>query len=58
MDKFFIQQPQSILDIGCGFGITSNEFALRGNSVTGIEPTTNMIEIARQNGQPVHFISD
>ncbi|MBA9086238.1 SAM-dependent methyltransferase [Fontibacillus solani] len=58
IDKFFIQQLQSILDIGCGFGITSNEFALRGNSVTGIEPTTNMIEIARQNGQPVHFISD
>lgn len=58
IDKFFFQQSQSILDIGCGFGITSNEYALRGNIVTGIEPTTNMIEIAKQNGQLVNFICD
>ncbi|GIP44627.1 S-adenosylmethionine-dependent methyltransferase [Paenibacillus sp. J45TS6] len=58
IDKFFIEQPQSILDIGCGFGISSNEYALRGNDVTGIEPTMHMIEIAKQNSQSVNYICD
>jgi S-adenosylmethionine-dependent methyltransferase len=58
IDKFFIHQRQSVLDIGCGFGITSNEYARRGNDVTGLEPTRNMIEIAKQNGQSVNFICD
>ncbi|GIO36807.1 S-adenosylmethionine-dependent methyltransferase [Paenibacillus antibioticophila] len=58
IDKYFIEQSQSILDIGCGFGITSGEYAMRGNRVTGIEPTMEMISIARQNSEKASFICD
>lgn len=58
IDKFFIKSSQSILDVGCGFGITSNRYALRGNIVTGIEPTTNLIEIARQSGEAINYICE
>lgn len=51
----YLQEPnQSILDIGCGFGISSLEFARRGNKVKGIEPTNEMIEIAmKQKGEQI-----
>ncbi|GLI04161.1 S-adenosylmethionine-dependent methyltransferase [Paenibacillus tyrfis] len=49
IDRFLEEAGQSILDIGCGFGITSLEYARRGNQVTGIDPTPEMIEIAKQS---------
>lgn len=49
IDRFLEGAGQSILDIGCGFGITSSEYARRGNRVTGIDPTPEMIEIAKQS---------
>lgn len=58
IDQFFTLQEQSVLDIGCGFGITSNEYALRRNKVTGIDPTKDMIEIAKRNGQNINFLCD
>jgi 2-polyprenyl-3-methyl-5-hydroxy-6-metoxy-1,4-benzoquinol methylase len=40
---------QSILDIGCGSGIYSADFARRGAArVVGIDFSTNMLELARQ----------
>ncbi|WP_339243719.1 methyltransferase domain-containing protein [Paenibacillus sp. FSL R10-2796] len=43
------EEVQSILDIGCGFGITSREFAKKGYTVTGIDPTPEMIVIAQES---------
>lgn len=39
---------KSILDIGCGFGLSSLEYTRRGCEVTGIEPTIEMITIAQE----------
>lgn len=47
-NHFFTEQKQSILDIGCGFGITSHEFSKKGHIVTGIDPTAEMINIAQE----------
>lgn len=58
IDAFLTLQEQSILDIGCGFGITSNEYAGRGNRVTGIEPTQDMIEIAKGHGHQINYLCD
>ncbi len=49
IDRYFEASGHSILDVGCGFGITSSEYAGRGNRVTGIDPTPEMIEIAKQS---------
>ncbi|WP_163853184.1 methyltransferase domain-containing protein [Paenibacillus elgii] len=49
IDRFLEEAGQSILDIGCGFGITGSEYARKGNQVTGIDLTPEMIEIAKQS---------
>ncbi|NEN85260.1 methyltransferase domain-containing protein [Paenibacillus elgii] len=49
IDRFLEEAGQSILDIGCGFGITGSEYARRRNQVTGIDPTPEMIEFAKQS---------
>ena len=46
IEDYLQERNQTILDIGCGFGITSLEFARRGNKVKGIDPTYAMIEVA------------
>ncbi|WP_313641130.1 methyltransferase domain-containing protein [Paenibacillus sp.] len=48
-NHFTSEKKQTILDIGCGFGITSHEFAKRGYTVTGIDPTSEMIAIAQDS---------
>ena len=39
----------SLLDVGCGGGILAEEFAGRGLSVTGIDPSISSIETARRH---------
>lgn len=39
---------ESILDIGCGTGLLSHEFAMRGYKVIGIEPASEMLRQARR----------
>ncbi|ULO09845.1 methyltransferase domain-containing protein [Paenibacillus sp. 19GGS1-52] len=56
MDPYFTLQEQTVLDIGCGFGITSLEYAKRGNKVTGIDPTKDMIERAQCKGTEVTYL--
>jgi 2-polyprenyl-3-methyl-5-hydroxy-6-metoxy-1,4-benzoquinol methylase len=58
IDQFLTDDRQSILDIGCGFGISSNEYSRRGHTVTGVEPTQDMLEIAAKEGQDVRYIND
>ncbi|WP_157685405.1 methyltransferase domain-containing protein [Paenibacillus donghaensis] len=58
IDDFLTLTGQSLLDIGCGFGISSNEYSRRGNRVTGIEPTPEMLAIAEAGGEKVSYIKD
>lgn len=47
IDDHLSSHEISILDIGCGFGISSLEYTRRGCVVTGIEPTIEMATIAQ-----------
>lgn len=61
IEDYLEEANQRILDIGCGFGISSLEFARRGNRVQAIDPTREMIDIAiKQKGEAdldLEFIS-
>lgn len=37
---------QRILDLGCGTGLLCNAFAASGHQVTGVDPSSSMLEIA------------
>lgn len=54
----FMGEKESVLDIGCGFGITANEYARLGHKVTALEPTPEMIALARMEGPEVRYICD
>ena len=41
--------PPTLLDVGCGGGFLSEEFARAGFVVTGIDPAPETIEVARQH---------
>jgi SAM-dependent methyltransferase len=40
--------PKTILDIGCGQGICSNSIDLKGCKYTGVEPSTFLLDRAKQ----------
>ena len=40
-------QPQKVLDVGCGTGIFTDWFAGQGHQVTGLDPSPHMLNIAR-----------
>ena len=44
------QQGASLLDVGCGTGITSRLFQAAGCRVLGIDPDPRMAELAREGG--------
>lgn len=50
-DAFYLDlagaEPRAILDVGCGTGRLACLFAARGHSVTGVEPSAAMLDIAR-----------
>jgi len=50
--------PRAIIDIGCGTGLLADELARRGYDVTGIEPSSAMLEVARRRatGRTVHWV--
>ncbi|UQZ35390.1 hypothetical protein C2I18_18810 [Paenibacillus sp. PK3_47] len=58
IDQFLTGGKQKILDIGCGFGISSNEYNRKGHDVTGVEPAQEMLDIAVKDGQSVRYIND
>ena len=47
--KKFDREPQLLLDVACGTGGFSNEFALKGTQVIGIDMSEDMLSVARQN---------
>lgn len=56
-EKFVTKLPKGarVLDIGCGPGTFTQHFAAKGFSVTGIDLSTTMIEIARKKLPQVNF---
>lgn len=42
------EEPQSILDLGCGTGLLCDAYAARGHNVTGADPSLPMLEVARR----------
>lgn len=50
-----LTSKESLLDVGCGTGHFSRRFARRGLSVTGIDPDSNAIEFAKQQGGDITY---
>jgi SAM-dependent methyltransferase len=42
------QPPLNILDLGCGTGLLCNAYAAKGHQVTGVEPSSAMLDVAKQ----------
>jgi 2-polyprenyl-3-methyl-5-hydroxy-6-metoxy-1,4-benzoquinol methylase len=51
-------QPQNILDLGCGTGLLCHAYAAKGHSVTGVDPSPAMLEVARRkpNGGTIEWV--
>lgn len=51
-------RPQRILDLGCGTGLICNAYAGRGHRVTGADPASAMLEIARNSprGRDIEWV--
>lgn len=50
-----IESPGKVLDLGCGFGRHSIEFARRGFLATGIDPSPAMINAAERRATEAHI---
>jgi 2-polyprenyl-6-hydroxyphenyl methylase/3-demethylubiquinone-9 3-methyltransferase len=53
MDKNIQTDPGKItlLDVGCGGGLLAEEFAVRGYTVTGIDPSESSLQTAREHAE-------
>ena len=47
LDAEFGDRPCRVLDVGCGAGFLSNDLALRGRDVTGIDVAADALAVAR-----------
>jgi SAM-dependent methyltransferase len=45
--SLYSKQQMNILDLGCGTGLLACAFAEKGHSVTGVDPSMAMVDIAR-----------
>lgn len=50
VDALLAGGPRTVLDVGCGTGISSRLFMARGCAVVGLEPDPRMAEVARRRG--------
>jgi SAM-dependent methyltransferase len=50
VDRLVSGRPRTVLDVGCGTGIASRDFAARGLDVLGVEPDPRMAAVARRHG--------
>jgi ubiquinone/menaquinone biosynthesis C-methylase UbiE len=50
--------PQHVLDLGCGTGLLCDAYAALGHSVTGVDPTPAMLDVARQkpHGSAIEWV--
>ena len=60
LDTFLKTLPQGakILDVGCGTGHLTNEIKQKGYDVYGIEPSSEMLKIAKKNFPSIPLRSD
>lgn len=58
IDCYLTGEGQFILDIGCGFGISSKEYSGKGHRVTAVEPTPGMVAIAAKEASNVRYLGD
>jgi ubiquinone/menaquinone biosynthesis C-methylase UbiE len=42
-------RPQRVVDLGCGTGLSTHQWATHAHSVIGIDPSSDMLAYARQN---------
>jgi 2-polyprenyl-6-hydroxyphenyl methylase/3-demethylubiquinone-9 3-methyltransferase len=47
LDEAFGDRPCRVLDVGCGAGFLSNDIALRGREVTGVDLAADALAVAR-----------
>ncbi|RVW03924.1 class I SAM-dependent methyltransferase [Rhodococcus xishaensis] len=47
-----------VLDVGCGLGHVTADLAGRGLDVVGVDPSREMLEIARRNYPELRFVQD
>jgi SAM-dependent methyltransferase len=55
IDDLLSLGAQSVLDVGAGTGIASEQLLKRGVNVLAVEPDTRMAEIAKEKGVPVEI---
>jgi 2-polyprenyl-3-methyl-5-hydroxy-6-metoxy-1,4-benzoquinol methylase len=50
--------PKRILDLGCGTGLLCNAYASKGHDVTGVDPSSAMLDVARRksHGTGINWI--
>lgn len=50
--------PQRILDLGCGTGLLCNAYAAAGHAVTGVDPASAMLDVARRkpHGRSIELV--
>ena len=53
-----VQAGQRVLDVGCGTGVAAVTAARRGASVTGIDLTPELLELARENSRVAEVAVD
>ena len=60
LDSFLETLPEGskILDVGCGTGHLTNQIKQKGYEVYGIEPSSEMLRIAKNNFPPISFRND
>ncbi|MEN3320961.1 MAG: hypothetical protein V7643_4363 [Mycobacterium sp.] len=54
-DDILTQSPQTVLDVGAGTGIASEQLLAKGVNVLAVEPDPRMAEVARDKGIPVEI---
>ena len=53
--EYRIGQPELVLDLGCGTGSMTLELAKRGYDMTGIDYSTEMLDIARERAMELGY---
>jgi SAM-dependent methyltransferase len=55
IDDLLMQSPRTVLDVGAGTGIASEQLLGRGVNVLAVEPDPRMAEVARGKGVPIEI---